>query len=137
MTDRVTFILVGHCGPDMSMLKRTVAKAVPDAAIAVVDDEASLEASLAGPVVALVNRVLDGDFSDRSGIDVIRDLAASKRCVALLISNFPDAQAAAVQAGGHVGFGKKDLYASQTLAILAEAAEAALALHGGTLPNQP
>lgn len=137
MTERVTFILVGHCGPDMSMLKRTVAKGVPDAAIAVVDDEASLEASLAGPVVALVNRVLDGDFSGLGGIDVIRDLAASRRCVALLISNYPDAQAAAVQVGGHVGFGKKDLYAPRTLAILAEAAEAAIRLHGADHPLRP
>jgi hypothetical protein len=56
----------------------------------------------------LINRVLDGDFEDESGIELIGRLAAMKERTAslMLISNFADSQQQATAAGALPGFGK-------------------------------
>lgn len=61
----------------------------------------------------LVNRLLDRDRS--SGIDLIAALHAAHPTVPLmLVSDYPEAQEEAVQAGALPGFGKSDLESPET-----------------------
>lgn len=60
--------------------------------------------------LVLVNRKLDADYSD--GLAVVRAIktdASLATTPVMLVSNFPDAQAAAVSAGAEPGFGKAEL----------------------------
>ena len=117
-------MLVGHCGPDAIMLKTVVQRALPDANVELINDHDALDASLAGDVVLLVNRELDGDFrTGTGGIDLIRHLTESAiTAPMLLVSNFEDAQAQAEAAGAMPGFGKSDLYHDDTTQRLKDAA---------------
>ena len=117
-------MLVGHCGPDAIMLKTVVQRALPDANVELINDHDALDASLAGDVVLLVNRELDGDFrTGTGGIDLIRHLTESATTAPmLLVSNFEDAQAQAEAAGAMPGFGKSDLYHDDTTQRLKDAA---------------
>jgi len=117
-----TIVLVGHCGPDMFMLKSAVGRVVPDAPIVTVNDGAALAPLLCAGSVLLVNRELDGDFGTTSGIELIQRAAQGDDApVMLLISNFPEAQAEAAAAGARPGFGKTALYAAETAEILRDA----------------
>lgn len=117
-------MLVGHCGPDAIMLKTVVQRALPEANVELINDHDALDASLAGDVVLLVNRELDGDFrTGVGGIDLIRHLTESATTAPmLLVSNFEDAQAQAEAAGAMPGFGKSDLYHDDTTQRLKDAA---------------
>ncbi len=101
----VRVLLVGHCGPDASMLTRAVREAVPEASVGMNTEESRLWDSSAD--LLLVNRALDGWYTDESGLRLIAE-AASRGVHAMLISNYADAQAAAVAAGGRPGFGKAE-----------------------------
>jgi len=109
-------MLVGHCGPDAIMLKTVVQRALPEASVELVNDQESLDAALAGDVVLLVNRELDGAFHvGTGGIDLIRQLAQSDSPPPmLLVSNFEEAQSEAQAAGAMPGFGKSNLYHEDT-----------------------
>ena len=96
--DGAEVVLVGHCGPDEWMLRSAVERALPGVPIETVHDEASLEPHLSAGRVLLVNRVLDGGFANTSGLDVIA-MAVPRGPTTLLVSNFEDAQQAAVAAG--------------------------------------
>ncbi len=122
MSDTGKFVLVGHCGPDMYMLRTAVERAVPGTAIETVNDAASLSVVLSKGAVLLVNRVLDGDFAGEGGIELIREVSRGDSApICLLISNFDDAQEDAVAAGAKPGFGKDDLYEEETARKLREA----------------
>lgn len=115
MTDSPTFVLVGHCGPDAHLLKSAVERAVPGSAIVFVDDEPSLRKNLEPGAVLLVNRVLDGGFSSDNGIELIRALAARTPAIrTMLISNYPESQQEAAEAGALPGFGKTQVYDAAT-----------------------
>lgn len=106
--------LVGHCSPDSAMLTNFAERAVPGAKLKRVNDDAALERELASFDLLLVNRALDGDFPSvgdaGTGIDLIRNLAKRGDGPAMvLVSNFADAQQAAVEAGAMPGFGKSEL----------------------------
>ena len=121
--DGAEVVLVGHCGPDEWMLRSAVERALPGVRIEAVHDEASLEPHLSAGRVLLVNRVLDGGFANTSGLDVIA-MAVPRGSTALLVSNFEDAQQAAVAAGAHEGFGKSQLNHPKTAEILQAASRA-------------
>ena len=122
MPDARSVILVGHCMPDKFMLRSAVKRLVPGSDIVTVNDEKKLAKHASSQSVLLVNRVLDGRFDTRSGIELIESLAAADDPpVAILISNRPDAQEQAVAAGARPGFGKSDLYAGSTAKILRDA----------------
>ncbi|MEM9066072.1 MAG: hypothetical protein AAGB51_11345 [Planctomycetota bacterium] len=107
--------LVGHCGPDSFALRDAIGSAVPGAEIRMVNDEASLRVALPEVGLLLVNRLLDGSFPTQSGIELIRTMIASGTAPpAILVSNFPDAQQEAEEAGALPGFGKRDLYTAET-----------------------
>ncbi len=119
VTSLRTVVLVGHCGPDMFMLKTAVSRALPGASIVFVNDTVALSDYLTSVSLLLVNRELDGRFDTQSGIDLISHIAKQDDPpVTLLISNLEDAQSQAVTAGAKPGFGKSQLYDKSTMDIL-------------------
>lgn len=110
MAEKKKVLLVGHCGPDAYAMRSALQRLAPEADFAFVNDDAGLTAEAAA---LLVNRVLDGRFSARSGLELIRALPEDVRSRAALISNLPEAQAEAREAGAGPGFGKSELYTEQ------------------------
>lgn len=103
--------LVGHCGPDSSFLRIAVSRAAGQAKVLSADDSQSLKRVLdAGVDLLLLNRQLDFGFDEDEGVDVIRKLRPMyPNLKMMLVSNYPDAQAAAVAEGALPGFGKREL----------------------------
>jgi hypothetical protein len=103
-------VLVGHCGPDSSFLRSAVASSAPGTRIVSAEDQAGLDQILAsGPALLLVNRILDYGFATQEGVALIAGYRRQPNVRCLLISNFPEAQAAAGQAGALPGFGKRQI----------------------------
>lgn len=115
--------LVGHCGPDSSFLRITVAKAERDVHVMMVDDDADLKRALDNGVdLLLLNRQLDFGFDEQEGVALLRKIRAQYPAVkAMLVSNYPDAQAAAVAVGALPGFGKRELGTPRVSELLREA----------------
>jgi hypothetical protein len=109
MPDTLSILLVGHCGPDSYALKSAVGRIFPAARVEFVHDRATLDQKLPAADLVLVNRVLDGDYGAEGGIELIGALAPASRAAFLLISNYPEAQAAALEAGASPGFGKAEM----------------------------
>lgn len=105
-------LLVGHCGPDAYAIKNAVSRSLPGAAVSMVTSDADLARELPTANLLLINRMLDGDYSADSGIDLIRTIASTDgpKPAMMLISNYNDAQQDALAAGALPGFGKRDLY---------------------------
>ena len=123
MTESPTFVLVGHCGPDAHLLKSAVSRAVPEATIAMANDERKLKSHLHGGAVLLVNRELDGSFDAEDGVALIAGvMAGDDPPTAMLISNYADAQETAVAVGARPGFGKSAVYKESTKGLLRSAA---------------
>jgi len=112
-------VLVGHCGFDQASIGRAVAGALPGVAVESVYDNSGLDQHASPDALLLVNRVLDGRFGTGSGVDLIEQLSGREAPpVMMLISNYPDAQAQAVEAGALRGFGKSELGLPQTAKLL-------------------
>jgi two-component system, chemotaxis family, chemotaxis protein CheY len=114
--DDAKVVLVGHCGPDAYALRAAIRSFFPRGSAVMVNGDDALQAELARADVLLVNRALDGDFAVGSGVDLIRTLAArplSERPAMVLVSNFADAQEAALAAGAMPGFGKRQMYSPE------------------------
>ena len=125
-----TVALIGHCGPDSSYLRLAISKAIPGAKIVGVDDDAALKSALeAGVDLALFNRVLEYGFDQSEGVEVIRQLARFYPATRMMmVSNYPETQAAAVTAGALPGFGKRDIGSAKVTELLkAAVTEAATA----------
>ena len=125
-TQAVTRVaLVGHCGFDSGSLKQLARQALPDAEVLMVNHQSDLDAAARPDTLLWINRQLDGRFDAADSLDMIRQLAAQPQPPQImLVSNYPDAQDAAVQAGAMPGFGKNDLgdpKLTQRLATLASA----------------
>jgi hypothetical protein len=79
------------------------------------NDDAALGTYTRPDALLLINRVLDGRFDAGTGVDLIEQLAGRQPAPKLmLISNYPDAQARAVEAGALPGFGKSELGSPDT-----------------------
>jgi hypothetical protein len=115
--------LVGHCGPDSSFLRIAVSKAERDAMILSVDDDSDLKRVLDDGVdLLLLNRQLDYGFDEHEGVALIRRIRSKYPAVkAMLVSNYPDAQAAAVKEGALPGFGKREIGTPRVNELLREA----------------
>jgi hypothetical protein len=112
-----TILLVGHCFPDAMMLKAAIKRILPGVWFEKAHSVVELEQGLAGSALALVNRVLDGDFGDHDGVGLIRRYAAHESGTTLmLISNLAQPQSEAEAAGAAPGFGKTQLYDGETAA---------------------
>ena len=103
--------LIGHCGPDSSYLRMAVTTADRGARVITVDDSGQLESLLnEGLDLLLFNRVLDYGFDEYEGAALIRKLRERYPGLKMmLVSNYPDAQAAAIEVGALPGFGKRDI----------------------------
>ena len=103
--------LVGHCGPDSSYLRMAVTRAVKDAQVVFADDQHTLNKLIeSGLDLVLLNRQLDYGFETDEGVELIRRLREKNPSLkAMLVSNYPDAQQAAVAAGAVPGFGKREI----------------------------
>ena len=115
--------LIGHCGPDSSYLKMAVSAAERGTQVIACDDDAELQELIKGGLdLLLFNRVLDFGFPEEEGVAVIRRLRAQyPNLKMMLVSNFADAQTAAVKAGALPGFGKKDIGSSRVAHVLRDA----------------
>jgi len=115
-------LLVGHCGLDSGSLHQLVRSAKADVSVIMVNSQAELDRQANADALLLVNRVLDGAFEADDGIDLIGRLAKNgAKPAMMLISNYPDAQAAAVEAGAMPGFGKSQAGSQQTVTMVREA----------------
>ena len=115
------------------MLRTAVQRVLPDADVHPVNDEDELRERIegsTGPMVLLVNRLLDGRFPYGDGIELI-EAHAGRPVAALLISNLDESQAAAESAGAVIGFGKTALNDADTAAKLRDAVEFATARRSG------
>jgi hypothetical protein len=115
--------LVGHCGADSSYLRLAVACAEPGVQIVMADDDAELKNVLdQGADLILFNRQLDYGFEETEGSAVIGKLSRYyPKTRMMLVSNYPDAQAAAVAAGALPGFGKRELGSPRVTQLLKDA----------------
>ncbi len=115
--------LVGHCGPDSSFLRIAVSRAERDIQVVDVDDDSDLKRVLNDGVdLLLLNRQLDYGFDEHEGVALIRRIRAKFPHVkTMLVSNYPDAQAAAVKAGALPGFGKREIGTPRVTQLLRDA----------------
>lgn len=117
--------LVGHCGPDSSYLRMAVLKAMPGAEIYSADDDHELTELLGvGMDLLLFNRELGYGFDEKRGVEAIKTLHKRLPHVRMmLVSNYPDAQAAAVANGAQPGFGKREIGSAKVLEAIQSALE--------------
>ena len=100
--------LVGHCGVDGPRLQREIGGALPGTDVVRVNTTADLRRYLKEHAdLFLVNREPVG-FNEE-GLDIIRQIHEECPDVkVMLVSDYPEAQDAAVQAGALKGFGKSE-----------------------------
>lgn len=121
-----TFVLIGHCTPDAGMLRSAVGRVASNATFVSVNRLADLAQHRRPGAIWLVNRALDGDFGAHDGPAIVAEGCRGDGApVVLLISNYADAQDAAVATGALRGFGKQALYAEATGAAIRAAIDAA------------
>src|SRR6266704_2500716 len=115
--------LIGHCGPDISYLRMTISSAVKEVRILAADDDVELHHVLnEGADLLLFNRELGYGFTDPEGVKIIQRLrAANPTLKMMLVSNYPDAQAAAIAAGALPGFGKREIGTKKVTELLRNA----------------
>ena len=115
--------LIGHCGPDGSYLRMAVSRAERDIAVVVIDGEEELQQAIDDGVdLLLINRKLDYGFDESEGVAVIRKLRAEHpELRMMLVSNYPEAQAAAQAAGALPGFGKRDIGSPRATELIRDA----------------
>ncbi len=103
--------LVGHCGPDSSFLRMAVSSADRSVEVVSADSSEELKQVLdAGVDLLLLNREMPYGFDDNLGVEVIRRIRAHYPHVRMmLISNYPEAQSAAIAEGAAPGFGKREI----------------------------
>jgi CheY-like chemotaxis protein len=114
---------VGNCVPDHAAIRRLLEQTFGAEVVQVHDLEGTLAELRRGQFdLVLVNRKLDQDYSD--GLEIIRRVKAEPQLAAvpvMLITNYPEHQQAAVEAGAVPGFGKLELSSPLTRARLAAA----------------
>lgn len=108
---------VGNCGYDHSSLKSLIERNF-DAKVLQAHGPNDTLKMLREQTFALViiNRKLDRDHSD--GMDILQDIKSDEQLQdtpVMLLSNYEDAQAAAIDAGAAPGFGKKELGKEETI----------------------
>ena len=116
-------VLVGHCGADSSYLRIAVASAGTGISIVAADDQEALDVALQnGAELVLINRILDWGFDEPEGVALIARLRqAHPQVKTMLVSNYVDAQAAAVAAGALPGFGKREIGSAKVKELLKNA----------------
>ncbi|MCU0712678.1 MAG: response regulator [Pirellula sp.] len=111
-----TVLDVGNCSPDHNAIKRMLVTNY-NVEVLQADQWSDTQRILATKAVdlILVNRKLDIDYSD--GMEILKSLKsgeATRQIPVMLVTNYPEHQQAAVEAGGVYGFGKLELNSPQT-----------------------
>jgi len=114
MTKRV--LDVGNCAPDHAAMRAFLSGHF-DCEVAQTHgmDDTFIALRSESYDLVLVNRKLDQDYSD--GLNIIRAIKADADLAetpCMLVTNFPEAQAAAEEAGALRGFGKLEFGLPQT-----------------------
>ena len=108
---------VGNCSMDHGAISALLSRHFRADVVQAHGPEDALSALRGGKFdLVLVNRKLDRDASD--GLEIIQQIKADTQLAAtpcMLITNFPEHQAAAVAAGAEPGFGKSTLSAPATI----------------------
>ncbi len=120
-TQATAFVLdVGSCTPDHVALNRLLTSNFDvDVEQAHTIDDALSRMRGKRYRLVLVNRIIDLDGSE--GIALLRTAKLDSSLAAtpiMMISNFPEARAASVEAGGEPGFGKQAIGDQETLRVL-------------------
>lgn len=103
-------LLVGHCGADVFSLKMVLSTAAPGVPVDSAADVRALDKRDLSECLLLINRRLPASYPTPEGVELIRQFKQRPDAPAMmLISDYPDAQAQAVQAGACPGFGKGEL----------------------------
>ena len=115
MTKRV--LDVGQCNPDHAAIRRLLERSFQAHVVRTHELLDTLQALREQAYdLILINRKLDIDYSD--GMDILQELKANPELSAIpvmLVTNFPEYQAQAVEAGAVPGFGKDELNQPQTV----------------------
>src|SRR5258706_6321147 len=116
-------VLVGHCGADSSYLRIAVASAgTAVSAVCIEDDEQLTVAMENGAELVLINRIIDWGFEEQEGVALISRLRRTHpNLKTMLVSNYADAQQAAVAAGALPGFGKREIGTPKVKEVLRNA----------------
>ncbi|HBE71551.1 MAG TPA: response regulator [Planctomycetaceae bacterium] len=108
---------VGNCGPDFSSIKRMLTQHFDVEVLQAHGADDALSTVKQHPIdLVLVNRKLDRDYSD--GTDVIKQLKAdpeTQSVPVMLVTNYEEHQAAAIELGALMGFGKLSLQEPDTI----------------------
>jgi hypothetical protein len=125
MAKNVKIALIGHCGPDSSYLRMVCGKAAPGAQVLMADDDTELQDVLGRDVdLLLFNRELGYGFTHKMGVDAIKHLRGlNQNLKMMLVSNYADAQAAAVANGALPGFGKREIGSPRVVEVIRAAIE--------------
>ncbi len=119
--NKPTVLDVGQCDFDHENISRMLSESFSADVEQATTSEEALRAVLAGHYdLVLVNRILDADGA--SGLDLIERLQSHEETRATpvtLVSNYADAQDAAVALGAKRGFGKDTLASPETRDLLA------------------
>lgn len=119
MPNRV--VLVGHCNIDGPRLKQEIESKAAPCEVLRINTLKDLESACGeGAALLLVNREPVG-FKEE-GVDLIRDVC--KRFPGqkvMLVSDYPEAQEEAVNAGALPGFGKQDMGSSKLVETVKQA----------------
>jgi CheY-like chemotaxis protein len=117
---RAKVLDVGNCDPDHFAIRRVLEANFEVEIDRVMFVDEALESLESGKyALVLVNRKIFADDSD--GMELIRRMHENEGLSAtpvMLVSNFPDAQQAAVAAGAKPGFGKSSLQNPRTRELL-------------------
>lgn len=108
MSKRV--LSVGQCVPDSNSLVRFLTSHFDvDIELSDVEIDTIKKIKNQSYDLVLINRKLDADYSD--GIELIQKIKSStevKPCTMMLVSNYPEYQDEAVQAGAEYGISKNE-----------------------------
>lgn len=119
--DKARVLNVGHCGFDHGNIGRVLEEEFGAEVDAVSTVDQAFHAVRDGQFdLVLVNRVFDGN--GESGLELIKRLQGheeTRGTPVMLVSNFPEAQEAAVAIGARPGFGKSALNGVETRERLA------------------
>ncbi len=110
-----TVLIAGHCSYDTGNIKNLLARVGPVQSLTADSREATLSAVENHDIhLVLLNRIFEETRT--SGVDLISEIKSAKpQTKVMLVSNLPDAQAAAVARGALPGFGKRELSSAEVV----------------------
>ncbi len=112
-----TVVSVGQCRPDHAAITHFLKSNFDVEVVATDLADDSLTIIRESEVhLVLINRKLDADYSD--GMDILKTMKDDPKLAGIpvmLVSNFPEWQQKAVDAGATYGFGKAELHQPDTV----------------------